>query len=289
MKPNKSFVYCTNSNRRKMLFETEKKAENFMKFNNEEIKKESGYSPQRSYYCMFCDGWHITSKEKQLTLTTKEKLVKRYIQEHQRQNIENRDISIKIDILKCEITDFSKKKIIFPDRYNHKTGMRLSNDEIKEINRLKKEKKEIEKNNNKEKRTEFENELENQIKEMTFKEKEIFFSKSIELKKEEIKLNENSESEELEYLKLYLNVLYTERRKIRLNELESKLKGLSISSINTILFENIVIINKEIELLVDSNDKNDADIKKLYELRGELSILHQFKRIKNKNNEENGN
>ena len=35
--------------------------------------------------------------------------------------------------------------------------------------------------------------------------------------------------------------------------------------------------------------KNDADIKKLYELRGELSILHQFKRIKNKNNEENGN
>ena len=87
MKPNKSFVYCTNSNRRKMLFETEKKAENFMKFNNEEIKKESGYSPQRSYYCMFCDGWHITSKEKQLTLTTKEKLVKRYIQEHQRQNL----------------------------------------------------------------------------------------------------------------------------------------------------------------------------------------------------------
>ena len=35
MKPNKSFVYCTNSNRRKMLFETEKKAENFMKFNND--------------------------------------------------------------------------------------------------------------------------------------------------------------------------------------------------------------------------------------------------------------
>ena len=56
MKPNKSFVYCTDSNRRKMLFETEKKAENFMKFNNEEIEKESGYSPQRSYYCIFCTG-----------------------------------------------------------------------------------------------------------------------------------------------------------------------------------------------------------------------------------------
>ena len=75
MKPNKSFVYCTDSNRRKMLFETEKKAENFMKFNNEEIEKESGYSPQRSYYCIFCTGWHLTSNKKILLSSTKEKLV----------------------------------------------------------------------------------------------------------------------------------------------------------------------------------------------------------------------
>ena len=43
MKPNKNIVYCTDCNRRKMLFETEKKADNFMKFNNDEIEEETGY------------------------------------------------------------------------------------------------------------------------------------------------------------------------------------------------------------------------------------------------------
>ena len=283
MKPNKSFVYCTNSNRRKMLFETEKKAENFMKFNNEEIEKESGYSPQRSYYCIFCSGWHLTSKKEKLkNISKKEKLVEQYTQEHGRKNFENRDISKKLDTLKCEITDFSKKEIIFPNRYNHKTGMKLSNEEIKEINLLKNKNKEIEKNNNKEKRAELENDLENQIKEMTFEQKDIFFSKNIELKSEEIKLiNENVE--ELNNIKLYLDILYAERKKNMINELERKLDGLNISSINAILFENIGVINKEIELLSDS-DKN-----KLSKLRRERNILHEFKRIKNKNNEENRN
>lgn len=37
-----------------------------MKFNNEDIRAESGYSPNRSYYCISCGGWHVTSKEEAL-------------------------------------------------------------------------------------------------------------------------------------------------------------------------------------------------------------------------------
>lgn len=31
-----------------------------MKYNNDEISKESDTTPQRAYYCMACGGWHIT-------------------------------------------------------------------------------------------------------------------------------------------------------------------------------------------------------------------------------------
>ena len=136
---------------------------------DEEIKKESGYSPQRSYYCMFCDGWHITSKEKQLTLTTKEKLVKRYIQEHQRQNIENRDISIKIDILKCEITDFSKKEKSFEE---NKEKIKR-NEEIK-IKDEERRKRNVE---DRRKKTQI---LEDKIKDMDFSQREIYFLEKIQ-------------------------------------------------------------------------------------------------------------
>ena len=44
-----------------MLFESESKANNFLKFNGEEILNETGKTPLRSYYCVFCCGWHLTS------------------------------------------------------------------------------------------------------------------------------------------------------------------------------------------------------------------------------------
>lgn len=43
-----------------MLFEEEKQAINFLKFNAEEYE---GKAPMRTYYCNACMGWHITSKE----------------------------------------------------------------------------------------------------------------------------------------------------------------------------------------------------------------------------------
>ena len=45
-----------------MLFEDEKKANLFLQFNTEDILAECGYSPIRSYFCIACNGWHVTSQ-----------------------------------------------------------------------------------------------------------------------------------------------------------------------------------------------------------------------------------
>lgn len=61
MKP-KHTVYCHECGRNKILFETQKKADNFIKFNSDTIKQENGRKPVRSYYCVTCGGYHVTSK-----------------------------------------------------------------------------------------------------------------------------------------------------------------------------------------------------------------------------------
>jgi len=75
MKPTKNRVYCKDCGRHKMLFETEKKAYVFIKFNSEEIESDSGYSPIRSYYCMFCNGWHVTSSTEHINIKSKTEIV----------------------------------------------------------------------------------------------------------------------------------------------------------------------------------------------------------------------
>lgn len=60
MKPTRSLVYCHETRRQKILFESESKADNFIKFNADEIRESSGYAPVRSYYCISCGGWHVT-------------------------------------------------------------------------------------------------------------------------------------------------------------------------------------------------------------------------------------
>lgn len=57
MKPCKNRFYCNDCNRVKMLFSSESKAANFIKFNSEEMEK----APTRSYFCISCNGWHLTS------------------------------------------------------------------------------------------------------------------------------------------------------------------------------------------------------------------------------------
>lgn len=63
MKPTNNRVYCIGCKHPKMLFETQTKADNFIKFNRDEIASSSDKVPTRSYYCSFCCGWHVTSVE----------------------------------------------------------------------------------------------------------------------------------------------------------------------------------------------------------------------------------
>lgn len=64
MKP-KNRVFCLECGRSKLLFETEKKAKLFIRYNASEIKQESeeNKAPIRAYYCETCGGWHTTSRE----------------------------------------------------------------------------------------------------------------------------------------------------------------------------------------------------------------------------------
>lgn len=60
-KPNKCRVMCPDIGRQKMLFETEVKAKNFIKFNGEELTDD--ISKLRVYWCDACGGYHISSHE----------------------------------------------------------------------------------------------------------------------------------------------------------------------------------------------------------------------------------
>lgn len=60
MKPTKNRVFCPECRRTKMLFETEEKAERFIKFNKDEM---GDRCPVRAYYCVACGGWHTTSMQ----------------------------------------------------------------------------------------------------------------------------------------------------------------------------------------------------------------------------------
>ena len=79
MKPIKNKVFCYDCGRNKMLFETEKKANTFLKFNADVIEEESGKRPIRSYFCQSCCGWHITSQEdKPNRISRTEKVINLY-------------------------------------------------------------------------------------------------------------------------------------------------------------------------------------------------------------------
>lgn len=80
MKPSKNRIFCKDSGRAKMLFETEKKANTFIKFNADDIEECSGYSPKRAYFCVFCNGYHVTSSEQEFFVkkTRTDKLIEGY-------------------------------------------------------------------------------------------------------------------------------------------------------------------------------------------------------------------
>lgn len=61
MRPTKR-IYCADSGKQKMLFPSQEKAENFIRYNSEDIYEENGVAPVRAYYCQACGGWHVTKK-----------------------------------------------------------------------------------------------------------------------------------------------------------------------------------------------------------------------------------
>ena len=62
MKPKKR-VFCPAIKRSKMLFETKRKALDFIAWNGQELERDGKKAKNlRAYYCAACGGWHITSR-----------------------------------------------------------------------------------------------------------------------------------------------------------------------------------------------------------------------------------
>lgn len=53
-------IFCPDAGKPKLLFESESKALNYIKFNAEEIEANNGFAPCRAYFCQCCAGWHVT-------------------------------------------------------------------------------------------------------------------------------------------------------------------------------------------------------------------------------------
>lgn len=68
---------CPDCGKQKMLFETEKQAQNFLKFNEEAVNPD-GTREMRVYYCPACCGYHISSHKYLGSGRATEKLIERY-------------------------------------------------------------------------------------------------------------------------------------------------------------------------------------------------------------------
>lgn len=97
MKPTRNKVFCPDCERAKMLFETEQKAKNFIRFNSEEIEAVSGYSPQRAYFCVFCNGWHVTSAREFVGVSRKERFLMEAIKAKEERTLQKDEIMAEIE------------------------------------------------------------------------------------------------------------------------------------------------------------------------------------------------
>lgn len=60
MKPTRNRIFCHECQKHKMLFQSQKSADNFILFNHDGIYESTGFAPIRSYFCPACNGWHVT-------------------------------------------------------------------------------------------------------------------------------------------------------------------------------------------------------------------------------------
>lgn len=143
MKPTKNKFFCVDIGRTKLLFESQEKAERFIKFNSEDIFEKSGKAPVRCYFCSACGGWHITSSPHQLQEKTKSEIAIELMKETNR-NINKyqdkiKDARAKIKII---IDELPKKYEQTKDGYlkavNHEEKIKIIDNFInytKEIRR----------------------------------------------------------------------------------------------------------------------------------------------------------
>lgn len=72
IKPTKNTYYCPACGKTKMLFQSEKEAQTFLRYNQEEIEECNGKAPVRAYYCDMCLGWHLSSQRRAYKVSSSE-------------------------------------------------------------------------------------------------------------------------------------------------------------------------------------------------------------------------
>lgn len=105
MKP-KNRAFCPCCQKQKLTFETEAKAENFLRYNAEDIYNETGKKPIRAYYCMACGGWHVTSLEQNIHCVSK---MERNLMEYTKRNNAKKEANQKENLINELVCKFRSK------------------------------------------------------------------------------------------------------------------------------------------------------------------------------------
>ena len=115
----KNRIYCPDCGKEKMLFETEDKANRFIKFNSNNIKHGESLRP---YFCIACGGYHISHKPNKINVQCRsERVINMYNDmKNARQKLlnnkltENADnINHLVDLMKLELFTTRKEVNMF--------------------------------------------------------------------------------------------------------------------------------------------------------------------------------
>lgn len=122
-KPTRNHTYCPLCKRTKMLFQSESKANNFIRYNAEKVFEETGKKPIRAYYCIACGGWHLTSKNHISPIALENERILTEIYEQEREKREKKkqarresEATVKLNLrIKNLEKRVQRKKISFND------------------------------------------------------------------------------------------------------------------------------------------------------------------------------
>ena len=123
MKP-KNRVMCPDCGRAKMLFETEKQANTFLKFNMNAVNP-NGDKIMRVYYCPACCGYHISSHEYKGGNRT-DRLIEAYHKDIEKENEEVWSSKVFDELIsrnfktRSEVVDYLKKRSDLPKKVKQK-------------------------------------------------------------------------------------------------------------------------------------------------------------------------